>query len=410
MIVKILAELKNAVLPDPNAVPELGTLVLATHGKTQALRVFTVPSSNQPRVNLITDSINSGSLLGGVSTSIVLASLLATRLKCPLRIVTRTEKAVKRNYAQVLAATGAPAPDAVEFAYIDFEHPHAELPVHDGDLFISTSWWTTLSIKRSIGAKRIIYLLQEDERGFYALGDQHLRCQELLQDADLTFVVNTELLFDYLVGDGLSNLEVHGMWFEPSWPKGLFYKDAFEPKAKRDFFFYARPNNSRNLYERGIEVIDAAIRKGILDPLAWNFHFAGKDLKPIRIHGQQVSRLQDLSLAEYAAAVRQMDLGLCLMYTPHPSYPPIDLAASGAISVTNTFGPKKSLDRYSANVICCEPDMDSLLKGLAKGAELSLDLKRRAANYESNRMSRDWTASFKDVLDRLEPWASSVRP
>ncbi|MFM6007327.1 MAG: hypothetical protein ACKPB7_29400, partial [Sphaerospermopsis kisseleviana] len=40
------------------------------------LRVFTTPPG-QLRINLITDSINSGSLYGGVATTIILSALLA---------------------------------------------------------------------------------------------------------------------------------------------------------------------------------------------------------------------------------------------------------------------------------------------------------------------------------------------
>ena len=47
-----------------------------------------------------------------------------------------------------------------------------------------------------------------------------------------------------------------------------------------------------------------------------------------------------LPWSKYAELVSTMDLGLCLMDTPHPSYPPLDLAAAGAVVVTNTHGSK----------------------------------------------------------------------
>ena len=41
------------------------------------LRVFAVPYAPQPRISIVTDSINSGSLYGGVGMAMILGALLA---------------------------------------------------------------------------------------------------------------------------------------------------------------------------------------------------------------------------------------------------------------------------------------------------------------------------------------------
>ena len=48
-------------------------------------------------------------------------------------------------------------------------------------------------------------------------------------------------------------------------------------EEERHFFFYARPNNLRNLYWRGLEAIGAALEENVLDPAEWTFHLAGRD-------------------------------------------------------------------------------------------------------------------------------------
>src|SRR5438067_1217967 len=128
------------------------------------------------------------------------------------------------------------------------------------------------------------------------------------------------------------------------------------------FLYYARPNNVRNLFYRGLEAIHEAVAAGILDPQQWELCFVGKDIPRLRLANQvEPKRYQNLSWQAYAALVREIDLGLCLMYTPHPSYPPLDLAASGAVAVTNRFGnAKHSLDQYSKNIICPEPSVAGL--------------------------------------------------
>jgi hypothetical protein len=98
-----------------------------------------------------------------------------------------------------------------------------------------------------------------------------------------------------------------------------------------------------------------------------------------------------------------MDVGLSLMDTPHPSYPPLDLAAAGAVVVTNRHGPKTSLARYSDNILCVEPTVEGLKRGIAEAVELAADGARRRANHARNRLGRDWEAAFEPVLHRLFP-------
>ena len=271
------------------------------------------------------------------------------------------------------------------------------------DVFLTTSWWTTRSVLDSVGAHRVIYLLQEDERMFYPLGDEHLRASELLDHPNLQIVVNSKILFDHLVADGHPHIGSSGLWFEPSFPAKAFYPQWDAKRVKRNFLFYARPHNQRNLFYRGIEAIDAAVARGVLDLDHWELFFVGKDLPDLRVNGTYKPRsIQTLPWGEYAALVRSMDLGLCLMYTPHPSYPPLDLAASGAVAVTNRFGPKRELDRYSSNILCHDLNLESLVQGIGAGVRLANDTITRRQNYERNGLLRDWRVSFAEVLSRLE--------
>jgi hypothetical protein len=97
-----------------------------------------------------------------------------------------------------------------------------------------------------------------------------------------------------------------------------------------------------------------------------------------------------------------MDLGLSLMASPHSSYPPLDLAAAGAVVVTNTFGSdKQSLDQYSANIICSDPNLTTLVAGIGQGVTLAGDAERRTANHRSSRFLTDWSAVFAPICDQL---------
>jgi hypothetical protein len=362
----------------------------------------------QPRrINLVVDNINAPQLFGGVGTAIILGALLAERTQRELRVVTRMAEAHPQNVARVLSAASVESRAPVSFAYApDFradEGPQRTLCAHRDDLFVTTSWWTTRATLGSIDASRIVYLLQEDERMFYPLGDEHLRCAELLAETQLTYVVNTQLLFDHLVGSGLPHLRSAGMWFEPSFPRELFHDTRSESAAAPyRFLYYARPNNMRNLFYRGIEAIEQAMASGVLDPKEWELHFAGKDIPTLALPGGVRPRVyENLSWHAYAAMVRKMDLGLCLMYTPHPSYPPLDLAAAGAVAVTNRFGDKTDLSSYCGNIVCTDVALPSLVEGIARGAVLARDRAQRQANHRAARIGRDWRISFAAVVDSL---------
>lgn len=383
---------------EPSTSPVRDT-VSSRYPDLKPLAVVNVPAGR--RVTMITDTISGGRVFGGVATGIILSALFAQRTGADLRIVTRHHRPDRGNLRSVLEFHGVKWDHKVEFVFCDLHDPYARLDVSDSDVFITTSWWTTHSAAQTLPSERIIYLVQEDERFFYPVGDQSIRAGEALRVPDVRYVVNSELLHDHLVAEGFTDLSHRGKWFEPAFPPDQYYLTE-RPPERCNFVFYARPNHPRNLYYRGIEVIESAIHHGILDPAVWSITFIGSDLHPVRlVHGIQPQLLETLPLSEYAALMRATDLGLSLMLTPHPSYPPLDLAASGAVAVTNRYGRKTTLARYSDNIICADADVDSLVSALAQGASLALDGERRRANWESRRLSRSWQTSMEPVVEWL---------
>jgi len=366
------------------------------------LQVFSVGRALRPRVTMLTDSIGASSFFGGVGTATIFSTLLARRRGAGLRIATMQEEPAPESVATLLACNGVTAPDHLEFRRASRLRTGARLDVDDEELFVTTSWWSTRSLLESVAPERIVYLAQEDERMFYPGSDMQLRAMETMGAPGLRCVVNTRLLYDYLAASGLGALNKNGTWFEPAFPKSAYF---YEPSERQplNFFFYARPNNARNLYYRGLEVIERAIARKILDRDRWRIHFVGGKTHDIRLSDRvDVNVVHGLNWQAYAAFMRQMDLGLSLMFTPHPSYPPLDLAAAGAVAVTNSYGPKQSLAAYSENILCAEPSVDALVGALEQGAELARDRERRAANYARQGLLRSWPEAFEPALRWLD--------
>jgi hypothetical protein len=148
-------------------------------------------------------------------------------------------------------------------------------------------------------------------------------------------------------------------------------------------------------------VIEAAVARGVLDPAAWDFVFIGRGIPAVRF-GQgavQPRRLETLRWSEYAELAGQVDLALSLMYTPHPSYPPFDLAASGAVVVTNRFANKQDLGGYCRNILCSDLDLQAMLDTLAEGVRLAQSPERQA-NHAASTLGRSWAEALAPVIAR----------
>lgn len=368
----------------------------------RAMRTIETPDS-RPRVSIVTCSVGRGSLFGGTGTSLVLGALLANRLGANLRLITRSEPPDPAPVHEVLTANRISLCGSLETAFAPTEGGDP-VSISPHDLFLSTAWWNTRRLLRSIPRSQLIGIVQEDERMFYHYGDERLLCAETLAEGGFPVVINTEQLYRHLV-DGpepLANLKNDGLWFEPAFPASAQPRAARVAGAKRRFFFYARPGMPRNLFWRGVEALAAAIEARVFSPDEWEFHWLGTDIPPVSLpHGVMPIVGQCLSWSDYQRLVRSMDAGFSLMYTPHPSYPPLDLAASGAAVLTNEHPGKADLSHYSKNILVAKPALESLVEGLARLAALARDDKARAENRATDRIARDWAVSFRSVLDRL---------
>jgi hypothetical protein len=99
---------------------------------------------------------------------------------------------------------------------------------------------------------------------------------------------------------------------------------------------------------------------------------------------------------EYGDTLRQFDVGLALMYTPHPSLVPIEMAAAGLVTVTNTYANKDqaSLEAISANLIAADPRIDAIEEALDSAEVMSRDFEARAAGSKV-----DWPSGWNEALD-----------
>lgn len=366
------------------------------------LRVLrTIPGPDVPRINLVTDSVGSDSLFGGVATAIVLASLWADRTGRRLRIVTRHSAPDGSGLDGLFRTVGTRPERQPELAYIPTS-PGDYLETGDDDIFLTTSWWTTTAVLRTIPAERVVYILQEDERCFYPTGAQTLGAERAMNHPGLQVVVNTQQLLDHLVATGVSNLASTAIAFEPSFTPFLRPGRVLGKGARRNLFFYARPNNPRNLFDLGVAALDAAVESGSLDRTRWQIHFVGRGVPSVDFSdGSRPVQHDALGWAEYHELLGRIDVGLSLMASPHPSYPPLDLAAGGSVVVTNRWPGKKDLAEVSDRVITAEPTVDDLARAIGDAVALAESVAATPFEPADTPYFAPWAQNLEPVVDRL---------
>lgn len=353
-----------------------------------------------PTLTVLTDGLDPGRLFGGVGTALVVGAILARRQGMRLRVVTREEAPDPGALGMVLKAHGVEWTGPTDFAHLPIDTVRP-LAFGSRDVVLTTSWWTTRAAVRAFGTDRILYVLQEDERMFYPFGDQRLRCVETLETPGVRTLVNTEALHEHLTQTLPAGFSDRAVPFTPAFPATAGVRRQGGGDRRR-FFFYARPGHARNLWWRGLDVVDEAISRGVLDPARWEVHFVGGKVPDMVLaRGVVPVVTAKLPWQDYADLLGTMDLGLCLMDTPHPSYPPIDLASAGAVVVTNAHGLKTDLGAWSENILVAPCTVDGLVEALARAVALVDDDAERESRFARQSIPTSWAEQLARPLDSL---------
>lgn len=405
---------------------DLAGSVEAIERKIAPLRLDVSISADR-RVNLLIPTIDFRYFFGGYIAKFHLA-LMLQRSGMRVRVVTvdpcdRDEAGWRRS---IRAYPG------LETFFDDVEVVHAfersaPLPVNPRDAFVATTWWTAHVAHRAVrdlDQPRFVYLIQEYEPMTFAMGSYFA-----LADETYTYpheaVFSTELLRDYFRENelgvyraGAAAGDEHSVSFQNAINSFSVSAAALRREGPRRLLFYARPeaHAQRNMFDLGVLALRRAARRGLLE--AWEVHglgSVGMAGSVVLGPGLALTLLPRTGLKEYLDLLPSYDLGLALMLTPHPSLVPIDMAAAGLVTVTNTFGPKTAerLSKLSGNIIGVPPTLDGLVDGIASAIPRVADVEARVAGSRVRWATR-WEDAFDDsfrtrlaaFLDRNRPGSS----
>lgn len=369
------------------------------------------------RVNMLIPTIDLKHFFGGYIGKLNLAARLAER-GVRVRIVTvdpvsPLPPSWKRMIESYEGLAGVF--DRVEVA---FGRDGPPLEVSASDRFIATTWWTghiAAEAMRRLGGGRFVYLIQEYEPFTFPMGTYAALAEESYRFAHFA-LFSTELLRGYFREHGIgvyANGATAGDEASAAFQNAI--TDVAAPTARelaarrtRRLLVYARPepHAARNMFELGVLGLSRAIELGAFRG-GWELNGIGSVEGRTRIELPGAAGLNVLPRADqdaYGRILRDHDVGLALMYTPHPSLVPIEMASAGMLAVTNTFENKTAaaMARISPNLIAVEPSIDGVAEGLRRAAASVEDFAGRARGSEV-RWSRDWRSSFSaELLERVE--------
>lgn len=368
--------------------------------------------ANQPRLNVLLPSLAMKSMSGGPNTALSIVGRLAA-MGVPVRLVSTDlppDASTKslRKHVQDLADS---RDDTLNLEVVDASGHDRRLTIGENDVFMATAWWTAQMTKYAVRQTRhskFVYLIQDYEPLLHPASSTQALAEETYA-LDHIPVINTSLLHDFLRGRKIGKYSSDefaskALVFEPAVDTRRFFPEQrVAPGGKRRLLFYARPTGGwRNLFELGVAALQKLIADGSIRSDEWEFWGMGEKFAPLDL-GKDCLLMPApwLDLDGYAQQMRQADVLLSLMLSPHPSYPPLEMAACGRPVVTTIYENKTAerLAEISPNIIGVPATIEAIADGLLRAMQ-------RAPSRTPNRLERlrfpsTWSESLSSVVPRL---------
>ncbi len=341
---------------------------------------FTAPA---PALTVLVPTLNPSEIFAGVVTALDIGLGLARRGAAVRFVATDlpvSSRAASRDFLTRRLAASASRADTEEAAARISLHcgrTEAQIPAHREDRFLATAWWSAhiadrLIRRHDMAQTRFFYLLQDFEPNFYPWGSEYADAMASY-GFDFEPVFNTTLLRDYFAGQGFGFAGEDKIAFRPSIDVSRYATARRAPRGDgpRRIALYGRPEVARNMYPTAVEALARFVTARGLGPGDIEMVSIGLPHGPLEMpNGLVLNSLGKLPWEDYPGYLAGCDLGLSLMYSPHPSHPPIEMAASGMRVVTNHFGPK-DLSRLSPALLSTDPEPRALAEALGRAWDMA---------------------------------------
>ena len=370
------------------------------------------------RINLIIPEISFGTFFGGYIAKFQLAQKLIDAGHSVRFVLVDACKIDEPAWREMVAQYAGIETifDQAQVVYcFDRSQP---LVVSPKDKIIATTWWTAHIAQQMAGQLKIdkfLYLIQEYEPLTFPMGAYYAIAKQSYSFPHRALFSSSQL-HDYFQANKLGV-------FGHSWGKDQaampfenaivnFAPDQLFPQRKAGEYkllFYARPeaHAARNMFEVAYLALKNAIEAGHFDAAKWQFHGIGSRHGDMELpKGHRLKMLGKFGLQEYKQRLLEYDLGLSLMYTPHPSLLPLEMAAAGMWMVSNECENKTQAEfaKLSSNMLAAPATIEGVTEKLAWAAAHCDDLEARRAGAKVNWAS-SWHETFNnEKIARIIQW------
>ncbi|MCW6536559.1 hypothetical protein [Sphingomonas lycopersici] len=334
-------------------------------------------TDDSPRLNLVIPSIAPSAAFGGVLTGLDLYLRLVAATGARARIIL-DDFDLAPDRSVVDAASRRVGVDPARIAIAPRRDDRPAVSVGARDIFIAYNWWTVLNIRELVAAQAAaaggraapyLYICQDFEPGFYPFSSTHLVAWRALKgEGQWWAIYNSSELAAYVGALGIAPAEQFVI--EPTLSAALrpFLPDGAAPRERR-MLVYGRPGVPRNCFPAVIAGL-RAWAGSYAHAAQWDVVSAGAPHRPLALgNGIELRAAGKLSLEDYAAMLRGTAVGLSLMASPHPSYPPLEMAHFGVLTVTSDYA-FKSLGAAHDNIVALDDiRADSIAAALADACE-----------------------------------------
>lgn len=322
------------------------------------------------RLNLVLPSISAREAFGGVTTGLDYFLQLGRALGAPgatdLRVI--VEKVPARDDDALAQAAARWDIERTAIETHGLLAANFATPTRRNDVFMTFNWWTTVNLMPLLEAQAArdggplrprIYLMQDYEPHFYPFSSAHMLARHAYDGGGpVLAVVNSMELNDFLVAQG--HRFADSFVFEPKMNPRMrpFADRAATAERRREILIYGRPQVPRNCFS----IVRMGLEKWAAeDPSArrWRLLSVGLEHRPVALPGgARIESLGKLPLEDYAERLLGAAVGLSLMASPHPSYPPLEMAHFGLRTLTNGYANKDMTRRHPniASLATCHPD------------------------------------------------------
>ncbi|MBV9066611.1 MAG: hypothetical protein JO004_12705, partial [Methylobacteriaceae bacterium] len=300
--------------------------------------ILSYPSRNpRPRLTLLTPTVNPGQIFGGVATALKIFNELADHLgdEFDRRIVTTEADISCDGYASFPDYQAQPfvqSRDEGSRVLVDAnDRTGGRLDLRPGDVFLATAWWTANLAHELIADQRVffgresplVYLIQDDEPYFYGWSSKYALAETAYHKGENTLaIINSEELFETMI----AKYKFRNASFIP-YRLNVRVSESLAPLPReRRILIYGRPTVSRNAFEI---ICEALFRWQQSEPVTasrWRIISLGEEFNPrwtVPVQNMEIGG--KASLEGYADHLNRAALGISLMISPHPSYPPLEM-------------------------------------------------------------------------------------